>query len=754
MLMNTGRAISERTALVIAPIVGCLLLIALSACDREQTVETQVAAVTTPTIVHKSVATPTAEPPAPQTLALAVTPSPAPSPELGTDAAATRTPSPAAIPAPTGTPIPTPTPTPTSSLTPTLTAPHTPTATSSPTPSPAPTLTPTLTAPHTPTATPSATFTPSPTVTQEPTAVPTPPPTATTTATPTPTATPTATPTPAILPETAGTREFEDPDVPYLSWEVGANVPDNMFYDVRRGLLLAEQYVRSLAVLELENEVVLYLYWDIVPAMARVYGISERQARQSYETYGSAGEATLTDDGSGAIIINGSIMETYGVSPVRFTHIASHELIHIYQYGLAAHRGIDLDHSKVRVHGPAWLQEGGAEFQTHRALTKGAVYLYDERRRWFSQTASAVDTPLSDLETYKGLLATQNSFELGAMAVELLAARAGEEAVMAYWTLLDPQTPWEEAFETTFGTTISEFYLLFEQSRAAGFPEEDLPDIAPRTHLATADREALAALYDATGGVQWEKNDNWLTDEPGSDWHGVTVDREGYVTVLNLRDNRLSGKLPPELGSLSRLRKLNLQDNQLNGEIPPELGNLFNLEVLSLVRNRLSGPIPPSLGNLAALKELRIWGNKLNGEIPSTLANLSLLRNFSVGVNELTGEIPSWLGDLPYLQSIHLSENQLTGAIPDNLAKLTDVGYFNANRNRLTGDIPSWLADFPLRQLYLNDNQLTGDIPEGLSALSDLEWLWLGGNSLSGCVPGALRDIPNHDMDRLELPDC
>ena len=173
--MNTGRAISERTPLVIAPIVGCLLLIALSACGREQTVppatDTQVAAVATPTIVQKPVATPTAEPPAPQTLALAVTPSPAPSPELGTDVAPTRTPSPAGIPNPTGTPIPTPTLTPTSSPTPTLTPPHTATATSSPTPSPAPTLTPTLTPSHTATATPSATFTPLPTATLEPTAV-------------------------------------------------------------------------------------------------------------------------------------------------------------------------------------------------------------------------------------------------------------------------------------------------------------------------------------------------------------------------------------------------------------------------------------------------------------------------------------------------------------------------------------------------------------------------------------------------------
>ena len=187
-----------------------------------------------------------------------------------------------------------------------------------------------------------------------------------------------------------------------------------------------------------------------------------------------------------------------------------------------------------------------------------------------------VNVQLEETETYDGLKAGPGRSDMAAMASELLAAKAGEEALISFWTLLGPDTPWREAFEAAFGMTVEEFYPLFEEHRADGFPELDLPDIAPRVPLATADREALAALYDATGGVYWEKNDNWLTDEPGSNWHGVTTDREGYVTLLDLRDNRLSGELPPELGILSRLRELRLRDNQLIGEIPPELGNLFN----------------------------------------------------------------------------------------------------------------------------------------------------------------------------------
>ena len=59
--------------------------------------------------------------------------------------------------------------------------------------------------------------------------------------------------------------------------------------------------------------------------------------------------------------------------------------------------------------------------------------------------------------------------------MELLAAEAGEEAVLWYWTLLSPETTWQEAFMTTFGMTIDEFYELFEKHRSAGFPGLDLP---------------------------------------------------------------------------------------------------------------------------------------------------------------------------------------------------------------------------------------------------------------------------------------
>ena len=48
------------------------------------------------------------------------------------------------------------------------------------------------------------------------------------------------------------------------------------------------------------------------------------------------------------------------------------------------------------------------------------------------------------------------------------------------------------------------------------------------------DREALIALYNATDGESWERNDKWLSSEPVGEWHGVLAGEEVRVIWLEL----------------------------------------------------------------------------------------------------------------------------------------------------------------------------------------------------------------------------
>ena len=198
---------------------------------------------------------------------------------------------------------------------------------------------------------------------------------------------------------------------------------------------------------------------------------------------------------------------------------------------------------------------------------------------------------------------------------------------------------------------------------------------------AMPDRDVLATLYEATDGPNWTNRDNWLTDAPLEEWHGVGVDGEGRVTYLDLSDNGLTGLIPPELGDLSRLEDLFLTDNDLEGLIPPEFGDLSSLTSLNLWGNTISGPLPPELGRLSDLQDLRVANNRLTGPVPPELGKLSNLRRLYARGNRLTGPLPPELGNLSELDALDLSGNPLTGPIPPELGNLSNLRDLRLGRN-------------------------------------------------------------------------
>ena len=224
------------------------------------------------------------------------------------------------------------------------------------------------------------------------------------------------------------------------------------------------------------------------------------------------------------------------------------------------------------------------------------------------------------------------------------------------------------------------------------------------------DRAALVALYNATDGPNWWGNTNWLADGPLAAWYGVTTDDRGRVTGLKLRFNALSGQIPPELGSLSKLTRLDLGNNFLSGKLPPQLGSLSDLTHLDLDRNTLSGEIPAQLGSLSDLTHLDLRYNRLSGEIPAQLGSLSDLTHLFLSENELIGQIPPELGSLSNLTHLSLSENELIGYIPPQLGGLSNLQSLSLNHNDLSGPIPSELGDLEnLEVLSLDGNRLISE---------------------------------------------
>ena len=127
----------------------------------------------------------------------------------------------------------------------------------------------------------------------------------------------------------------------------------------------------------------------------------------------------------------------------------------------------------------------------------------------------------------------------------------------------------------------------------------------------TADRAALVALYNATGGADWTINTNWLTNEALSEWHRVETDADGRVTALRLVANGLSGEIPASLGDLANLQELYLNDNELTGTIPPALENLAQLRVFHIHNTGLC--VPPGSGLQTWLATIDFQGSVCSG---------------------------------------------------------------------------------------------------------------------------------------------
>lgn len=139
------------------------------------------------------------------------------------------------------------------------------------------------------------------------------------------------------------------------------------------------------------------------------------------------------------------------------------------------------------------------------------------------------------------------------------------------------------------------------------------------------DRTALMALYNALGGAGWTNHENWGSDKPLSQWHGVEVE-DNRVTALYLSWNNLTGEIPSEIGNLTSLKKMYINYNNIGGVLPASIGKLKNLENIYFDNNNLSGDIPTEITALPCWSTCG-WVNviqKENNRFTFSTLNLSV----------------------------------------------------------------------------------------------------------------------------------
>ncbi len=272
------------------------------------------------------------------------------------------------------------------------------------------------------------------------------------------------------------------------------------------------------------------------------------------------------------------------------------------------------------------------------------------------------------------------------------------------------------------------------------------------------DSLTLVDIYNSTGGPNWTNNTNWLTTNPVSTWHGITVSG-GRVTIINLRSNNLIDTLP-DLSSLVNLETLYCYNNQLSSI--SNLSNLVNLKTLFCFNNQIIS-LPdlsdlvsledldcnfnllttlPDVSNLVSLIELKCRGNQLenlpeldglinlvelncsNNQIKN-LPNLNFLENLG-GLHCSYNQLDS-LPQLPNSISGLYCNNNKIKKLPD-LSQKTSLSYLNCSFNELTF-IPEITSIYSLSSLICNDNNLS-TLPD-LSKFKNINFFLCENNILS-----------------------
>ncbi|KAK7373866.1 hypothetical protein VNO80_07286 [Phaseolus coccineus] len=88
----------------------------------------------------------------------------------------------------------------------------------------------------------------------------------------------------------------------------------------------------------------------------------------------------------------------------------------------------------------------------------------------------------------------------------------------------------------------------------------------------------------------------------------------GYISGIDLSNNKLNGNIPSEFRNLTGIRALNLSYNDFIGQIPSSFSNLVQIESLDLSFNKLSGKIPLQLNRLSFLTVFSVAHDNLFGE--------------------------------------------------------------------------------------------------------------------------------------------
>ncbi|KAG2561840.1 hypothetical protein PVAP13_8KG232900 [Panicum virgatum] len=175
---------------------------------------------------------------------------------------------------------------------------------------------------------------------------------------------------------------------------------------------------------------------------------------------------------------------------------------------------------------------------------------------------------------------------------------------------------------------------------------------------------------------------------------------DSQLVDFNVRDNSLTGVVPPSLIGIASLQDVKLSNNHFQGPMPKFTANNTDIDSGNGFCLKEPGPCNPLVTILLEVAsgfgyplELAKWaGNDPcgSGPWPGLTCIKMDVTQINLARKNLSGLISPAFANLTRLQRLDLSNNQLTGAIPDALTTLANLNYLDLSNNRLTGQVPEF----------------------------------------------------------------
>jgi Leucine-rich repeat (LRR) protein len=207
------------------------------------------------------------------------------------------------------------------------------------------------------------------------------------------------------------------------------------------------------------------------------------------------------------------------------------------------------------------------------------------------------------------------------------------------------------------------------------------------------------------------------------------------LTYLNLSNINLGGRVPPQLGNLTKLVYLDIHKDfyyalffaQAYSSDVSWLASLHSLEHLDMSGVNLSSAVHwvHAVNNLPNLRLVYLSNCDLNSSTPSLVHhNLTVLEELDLSRNLFNSPAaPNWYWAVTSLKSLDISLSGLSGPFPDELGNLTMLETLDMGDNNINGMIPSTLQkQCSLRIIYLNNNNIGGDITDIIGRIPKCSW--------------------------------